>query len=262
MDSLDTSDTMNGIDRWQQYRESGDLDIRDRLIEENIALVHHIARALAPHAARGSELDELVSAGSLGLIQAVQCYDPSQGASFSTFAAIRIRGAMIDARRQDDHAPRSLRRKQRDLTVARDALTGRLGRAPRDTEVAGQLGTTVETVRQWELDARAGDLVSIDAPVQNDSDRLPPVETFLTGDDGTAVVNDLDRRERAAAVRRALETLKPQEKTVLGLYYFEELKLRQIAEVLGVTESRVSQVRTRALARLRDSMAPPQAMAG
>lgn len=253
---------MNGIDRWTEYRESGDLELRNRLVEENLALVHHLAHKLLSVGRRDDELDELLSAGSIGLIQAVESFDPRQGACFSTFAALRIRGAMIDARRREDHVSRTVRRKQRDLTVARDALTARLGRPPRETEVAGQLGTTVETVRQWELDSRAGELLSMDAPTGGDPDRLPPVEALLTDDDGTGVECAIDTRRRAAAVRAALDTLNPQEKTVLGLYYFEELKLREIADVLGVTESRISQVRTRALARLRASMAPAPALAG
>ena len=223
---------------------------RQAILEENVGLVHHVARQLAGRLSTAAELDELVSAGSIGLVQAADAFDPARGLSFSTFAVPRIRGAILDELRRQDHLSRGVRRQTRDLARARETLSASLGRVPTTRELALHMATTPETVRQWELDAESATVCSLDQPLRSDpfgaslADAVP--------DEGAVSIEDLLTREQEVSyLKEAIAALKEQERTVLALNYFEELKLSEIAEVLGVSVCRVSQIRTAALAKLR-----------
>src|SRR5258705_9523191 len=134
---------------------------REQLITQNIGLVHHVARQLASRLSTAAELDELVSAGSLGLVQAADSFDRKRGLSFSTYAVPRIRGAILDELRKQDPMTRNVRRRTRDVTRARDVLASRLNRAPTDAELSDLLDVPTETLRKWELDAEAAALSSL-----------------------------------------------------------------------------------------------------
>src|SRR6195952_4158016 len=137
--------------QWAAFA-NGDLAARDVLLTENLSLVHHVARQLERKLSNELDHDELVSAGTLGLMAAMTSFDPARGLAFSTFAVPRIRGAILDELRRQDHVPRSVRRKRRELSQARETLMRVHGRAPRDTEVAMHLGVDVETLWRWESD--------------------------------------------------------------------------------------------------------------
>src|SRR3954454_14971462 len=128
---------------------SGDDTARDVILSENLNLVHHVARQLSRSLAVEADFDELVSAGTIGLMTAVKAFDPRRGLAFSTFAVPRIRGSILDELRRQDHVPRSVRRKARDISRAREHLMRELGRMPEDPELALQLGTDVQTLRRW-----------------------------------------------------------------------------------------------------------------
>ena len=245
---------------WTAYT-AGDLAARDALLREHLSLVHHVARGLARGLAADADVDELVSAGTMGLMSALESFDLGRGLAFSTFAVPRIRGAILDELRRQDHVPRSVRRKTRSIAAARETLTTTLGRAPETSEVAAQLGVDAETLWRWQADVEGAVHLPLDrSPMERDGvATVFPAELLGNGEE---LADDrLTREEEVARLREALMCLKEQERTVLSLYYFEELKAREIAEVLGVSESRVSQIRSKALGQLRDVLAPRLATA-
>ena len=240
--------------QWTAFA-NGDLAARDALLTENLSLVHHVARQLERKLSNELDHDELVSAGTLGLMAAMSSFDASRGLAFSTFAVPRIRGAILDELRRQDHVPRSVRRKTRDISSARTALAAKLCRVPDDKEVAEALGVDVKTLWKWESDVEGAIRVPIDRPAKDTGDghSSSPLD-FLHTDPEHGVDAQLGREQEVAMLREAIMKLKEQERTVLALYYFEELKLHEIAEILGLTESRVSQIRSKALGRLRETI--------
>lgn len=228
---------------------------RDQLMLKHIRLVHHVARQVIRSTRVDAEFDELVSAGSIGLMNAIDNFDPSRGLAFSTFAAPRIRGAILDDLRRRDHVPRSIRRKQREISRARDALTTELNRAPSDEEMAHAMGIDVEKLWRWQRETEQAARISLDRPMDTASGHGATPEEVLAGHEGVEIEEDLNHEEEVRILRDEILKLRDQERIVLSLYYFEELKLHEIASVLGVTESRISQIRSKAVAHLRESLA-------
>lgn len=238
----------------------GDVDARDALLRDNLSLVHHVARQLARGLTADVDVDELVSAGTMGLMSALEAFDLGRGLAFSTFAVPRIRGAILDELRRQDHVPRSVRRKTRCLAAARESLTRQLGRSPELSEIATALGVDAETLWRWQADIEGAIHVPLDRGA-GDHDDAVVCPSDIVGNGEELTDDRLGREEDITLLREALLSLKDQERTVLSLYYFEELKAREIAEVLGVSESRISQIRSKALAQLRQVLAPLQAIA-
>ena len=227
---------------------------RDAILRQHLGLVYHVAQQLARARANDVELDDLVSAGTLGLIDAFEHFDTSRGLAFSTFAAPRIRGAMLDELRRLDRVPRSVRRKTRQIDGASMALAGVLGREPGHAELAEGLGIDLATLWRWQTERESTHVVSIDgAPGSGDSSRN--AGEWLAGETGEEIDDSITLGQEAAVLRDALLDIPEQERTVLSLYYFEELKLNDIARILEVSESRVSQIRSKAIQRLRRRLA-------
>lgn len=232
---------------------AGDSGAREALLTENLSLVHHVARQLGRRLGDKVDHDELVSSGMLGLMSAMSAFDPRRGLAFSTFAVPRIRGAILDELRRQDHVPRSVRRKTRDIESARQALAARLCRAPDDDEIAAELGVTLQTLWKWQSDVESAVRLPLDRPARTRGDAASASALdVLHTEPSEAVDEQISREEEIALLRKAILELRDQERTVLGLYYFEELKIHEIAQLLGVTDSRVSQVRSKALSRLRE----------
>jgi len=226
---------------------------RESLLHQHLGLVHHVARQLANHLSTQVELDELISAGSVGLIQAVDSFDQSRGLALSTYAVPRIRGAILDELRKQDHVPRNVRRRTRDVTRAREILARTLRRAPTEDELSTQLQVPTAMLRKWELDAEGATMCSIDQPVRAEASGATMGDTLA--DDRVMSLDDLITREQEVGqLKLAIGRLKEQERTVLALNYFEELRLQEIASVLGLSVCRISQIRTAALAKLRISL--------
>lgn len=237
---------------WDAF-SAGDASARDSLLTENLSLVHHVARQLGRRLSDEVDHDELVSAGILGLMSAMGAFDPDRGLAFSTFAVPRIRGAILDELRRQDHVPRSVRRKTRDIEAARHALAARLCRPPDDDELAGELGVSRDTLWKWQADVESAVRLPLDRPARTSSDIAPAsLHDLLHTEPSDGVDEQIGREEEIALLRKAILDLREQERTVLGLYYFEGLKIHEIAQLLGVTDSRVSQVRSKALSRLRE----------
>jgi RNA polymerase sigma factor for flagellar operon FliA len=240
---------------WQALA-SGDQSAREQLLSAHLSLVHHVARQVSRSLAATFDFDELVSAGTIGLMSALDSFDASRGLAFSTFAVPRIRGAILDELRRQDHVPRSVRRKTREISAAREALQRALGRAPEDREIAEHLNVDLETLWRWQADMEGAVHVPLDRSAgDRDGYSHAPAE-LLSGDEEDAIEAKLTFTQEVEFLRDAIFRLKEQERTVLTLYYFEELKLHEIATILELTESRVSQIRSKALAKLRSELAP------
>jgi RNA polymerase sigma factor for flagellar operon FliA len=230
-----------------------DAATRDAVLRQHLGLVFHVAQQLARARANDVELDDLVSAGTLGLIEAFENFDVSRGLAFSTFAAPRIRGAMLDELRRVDRVPRSVRWKSRQIDGAATALAATLGREPDHTELASELGIDLPTLWHWQAERESTHVVSLDRGASG-TDQTHSAGEWLAGTTGVEVDESITLAQEAAHLRDALLDLPEQERTVLSLYYFEELRLTDIARVLEVSESRVSQIRSKAIRRLRKTL--------
>jgi len=223
---------------------------RDALLTQHLGLVHHVARKLANRLSTAADLDELVGAGTVGLIQAVDSFDRGRGLSFSTYAVPRIRGAILDELRKQDHVPRNVRRRTREVSRARESLAATLRRAPTVDEMSRVLQVPTEMLRRWELDAEGAMVCSLDQPMRGEPSGVTLGDTMT--DERMASPDDvLTRDQEVEQLKTAIASLKEQERTVLALNFFEELKLQEIATVLGLSVCRISQIRTAALAKLR-----------
>lgn len=224
---------------------------RDQLILAHMPLLHHIVGRLvfdAPNADR----DDLLGFGMLGLIGAADTFDPARGLKFSTFAFPRIRGAILDELRRMDFLPRGRRERVRELDRAVAALSQRLGRAPSPEEISAEMNAPLDEIDAVMLSARSGQQVSID---EGASDELMDMLADPRSDDP---VGSAEWEEQKAGLVRAISELPSAEKTVITLYYGEELMLKDIGKIMGVTESRVSQIHTRALYRLNQFLSGNQ----
>ena len=242
---------------------NGEMDpvARDQFLTSHLGLVHHVARQLSRRLTVEFDFDELVSAGTIGLMKASESFDPDRGLAFSTFAAPRIMGAILDEVRSQDNVPRSVRRKSRDIARAREALTRGEGRAPSDRELAEELEVDLKTFWRWQSDVEGSFFVSLDQPFSDDDRRTASPSQSLPGMTGEMIENDINHFEEVEMLREAIMQLKEQERIVLSLYYFEELKLHQIGTILQLTESRVSQIHSRAIAKLRGNLSGLRAQA-
>lgn len=225
---------------------------RETLIREHVALVKYevdrVACSLPAHVDR----DDLLSAGLIGLIRAVDRYDPTRGASFATYATLLARGAILDELRRLDWAPRGLRGRYRRLEETISALRQYHGRQPTEDEIIAELNITRAEYDALLRDAATTAIVSLDALAEAAGDAHMPTTEALAGSSGdyspAAVV---DRAEMRRLMTEAVEELSEREKLVLSLYYHDEMTMLEIGMILGVTESRVCQIHTQTIARLR-----------
>ena len=249
--------TMELSPLWHAYLIDHDATARDSLLGEHLGLVHHVARQMSRTLTVDADFDELVSCGSMGLMNALESFDPSRGLAFSTFAAPRIRGAILDELRRQDHVPRSVRRKSRDIGTARESLMRTLGRAPDDRELAEELEIDLNTLWRWQSEAEGVLQISLNTTTHADADgQGSTLMELLAGEGEAEIEGRVNHEQEVDVLRDAMLNLKEQERVVLSLYYYEELKLHEIAKILGLTESRVSQIRSKALSKLRIEMAP------
>ena len=228
------------------------------LVQKHAELVRRIAHHLAARLPASVEIDDLIQAGMIGLLDAARHYDGTAGASFETYAGIRIRGAMVDELRSGDWAPRSVHRKVREATEALRSLEQERGRAVREVDVAAKLGVSVDDYRQTLADAVQCQMLSLDAPLDGEESEAWQVEDTHS----LSPAEHLQGREFKKALAEAIARLPEKEQLVLSLYYRDELNLREIGAVLNITESRVCQIHGQALLRARaqlgDWVAPPK----
>ena len=237
---------------WQQYRKSGDRALRDRLILTYAPLVKFVAGRLGSGLPAHVDEGDLVSYGLLGLIGAIERFDPDREVKFETYAIARIRGAIIDELRALDWVPRSVRARARDIERAIAELEKRLHRAPNDEEIATRLGLTQDELESTLTEISRSSIAALDElwTVSSGGDRVALIDT-IEDTQGPEPQSALAEFEMKEALGEAISRLPEREKVVVTLYYYEELTLREIGEVLGVTESRVSQLHTKAILRLK-----------
>lgn len=219
------------------------------VVERYAPLVKRIAHHLLLRMPASVQVDDLIQSGMIGLIEAARKYDVTKGASFETYAGIRIRGSMLDEVRKGDWAPRSVHRKSRKVTEAIKAVEARTGKDAKDKEIAAELDITLNAYFTILQDASGSRLFSFDDIMEGDDSAIEAAAGELPGPcDG---LQRLTFREHLAA---AIDNLPDREKLVLSLYYDEELNLKEIGEVIGVSESRVSQIHSQAALRLRSRL--------
>jgi RNA polymerase sigma factor for flagellar operon FliA len=240
---------------WLEYRRTSSKALRDRLIVTYAPLVKYVAGRLGSGLPAHVEEADLVSYGLLGLMSAIDRYDPERDIKFETYAIARIRGSIIDELRTLDWVPRSVRSRARNIERAIRELEAKLSRAPTDEEIAGRLGITTDELEDSLIDISRSSIAALDElwSTAGDGDQVSLLE-MLEDPDSANPVDSLDETEVREALADAISRLPEREKLVVTLYYYEELTLREIGEVLGVTESRVSQLHTKAILRLRSRL--------
>lgn len=223
-------------------------DRREELILEHLPQVRLIARRIQERLPENISLDDLISTGVIGLIAAIDNFDPTQNVKLKTYAEYKIRGAILDSLRGLDWAPRQKRRQSKRIEAAIAVAEQRVQRAPTEDEIAAQLEISLEEYHEWLVEIRGLNLASLDyAPGDQGKDMLH----YLSDGDGNLPSTLLERSELERLLAQGIDGIPPMERTVLGLYYHEELTLREIAQVVNLHESRISQLKSQAILRLR-----------
>ena len=236
---------------WQRYRDTGDTGLREQLILHYSPLVKYVAGRVASGMPQHVEHTDLVAYGIFGLMDAIEKFDVARGFKFQTYAITRIRGAIIDELRALDWVPRSVRRKARRIQQAIAAVEARKGSSADDDEIALELEIGVDELADWLSKVSLTNMVALDqALAGGDGERLSLVDT-LRDTRTPGPQEHVDDEAMRELLRTAIGRLGEREQKVLALYYFEGLTLRQIGEILGVTESRICQIHTKAVLSLR-----------
>jgi RNA polymerase sigma factor for flagellar operon FliA len=238
---------------WREYKRTGEQGARDRLILTYAPLVKYVAGRLGSGLPAHVDEGDLVSYGLLGLIGAIERFDIDRDIKFETYAIARIKGSIIDELRSMDWVPRSVRARARDIERTIAQLEAKLTRAPTDEEIAGRLGITEEEFQDSLLEISRTSIAALDELWTSSSHGGDPVALIDTIEDPQAAEPQaaMAHTELREALGESIARLPEREKLVVTLYYYEELTLREIGEVLGVTESRVSQLHTKAILRLK-----------
>jgi RNA polymerase sigma factor for flagellar operon FliA len=238
--------------KWDAYHHSHDPQVRQDLLNHYIPLVRNVAGRMALGFPKSVELNDLISTGMIGLIEALKNFDPERGVKFETFAVPRIRGAILDELRSLDWVPRSTRAKAREIDRSTVRLENKLGRVPTESELAADMKISPAELLAALEDVSGTTLLSLDELVYREEDnrQVPRVET-LEAPRADSVLGDIERQELRAYLINAISNLSEQEKLVIALYYYEELTLREIGEVMSISESRVSQIHTKSVGKLR-----------
>lgn len=238
-------------DAWQRFHATKDGVARDWLVVHYASLVKFVAGRLSAGLPRRVETNDLVSAGVVGLVQAIDRYAPAAGVKFESYAVPRIRGAILDSLRALDWVPRSVRARSRQVEVAIAELQNELGRPATDAEIAERLKISADELHEWLSDVASSAIGPLDH-VAMDSHAMPDASDFQRATNPDAAIESGELRR---AMREAIRKLPERERTTLLLYYEENLTFAQIGEVLDVTESRVSQIHAKAVLQMRGHLA-------
>ncbi len=235
---------------WGDFQQKGDSSARERLIEIYAPLIKYVSGRLALFMPPTVEFDDLIGYGAIGLIQAIDRFDPSRGVKFSTYALARIRGAMLDGIRKSDWFPRSLRQKERRLRGAYQKLANRLGRSPTDMEMAAELNLSIKEFQELLQETSQAAMLSFD-DVFSDQDGTEGTANTIPSPKALEPPWLVAQAEIKEVIAAAIDKLPEKERLVVSLYYYEGFTLKEIATTLEVSESRISQLHTKAILRLR-----------
>ncbi len=232
------------------YNAAGQIN-KDQLVQRFAPLVKRIAYHLMARLPSSVQVDDLIQNGMMGLLDAINRFEAGMGAQFETYAAQRVRGAMLDGLRENDWLPRSLRRDFRRIEVAIAQLEQQYGRTPGEKELADALGMDIVAYQKMLQDARGHQLISFEDMVEEGEEDF--LERHLTDDvsDPSSILEDTNLRKLLV---QSIEALPEREKLMMALYYEQDLNLREIGDIMGVTESRVCQLHSQAVARLRSRL--------
>lgn len=238
---------------WDLYNKTKSSEVREKIIIEYAPLVKLVAGRLNMYLGYTVEYDDLVGYGIFGLIDAIDKFDNEKLVKFETYASLRIRGAILDHIRKMDWIPRTLRQKQKKIDVAVKAIEAEKGRNATDAEVAENLGITEEELISWQSQMKVTNLISLNEYMDTENEsgfgiEIPDRKQFAQPE------KILEENEMKKMLSEALELLTEKEKKVVLLYYYEDLTLKEISEILQVSESRVSQLHTRALQKMKQKM--------
>ncbi|MGN1179852.1 MAG: FliA/WhiG family RNA polymerase sigma factor [Suilimivivens sp.] len=236
---------------WDDYARNKSPEIREKIILEYAPLVKLVAGRLSMYLGYNVEYDDLVGYGVFGLIDAIDKYDTMKAVKFETYASLRIRGAILDQIRKMDWIPRTIRQKQKKIETAMKEIEATKGRAATDEEIAKSLGISEDEYLTWQSQMKITGVVSLDEFMEAGSE-VPSLQSTQHRFDGPEEV--IEKGEMKKVLSQALELLTEKEKKVILLYYYEDLTLKEISNVLEVSESRVSQLHTRALQKLKSKM--------
>ncbi len=240
---------------WKKYRKTKDPAIRDHLIKKYAPLVKYVAGKVAVGMPHNVEFDDLVGYGVFGLFDAIDKFDPEKHVKFKTYAVTRLRGSIFDELRSIDWVPRSVRQKSREIEETIVSVESQLGRAASDKEIADAMHVSVEEFQDMMMKVSGTSIMSINDVWHggDDSDKISIVESIESPSSLNPDVI-VEKDEIKKVIVQAIQDLPEKEKKVLVLYYYEDLTLKEIGEVLAVTESRVSQLHTKAIMRLRTKL--------
>ena len=236
---------------WQEYMQTGKSEIREQLIAEYAQLVKLVAGRLSMYLGYNVEYDDLVGYGIFGLIDAIDKFDYSKNVKFESYASLRIRGAILDQIRKMDWLPRSIRQKQKKIDAAMSKIETEKVHVATDEEIAEELEITVDELNSWQGQTKASNLISLDEYTETGSEAKIESVTNTHFDQPEEV---MEKEELKIKLTEAINSLTEKERNVITLYYYEEMTLKEISLVLNVSESRVSQLHTKALGRMRKTL--------
>ncbi|HEY3418757.1 MAG TPA: FliA/WhiG family RNA polymerase sigma factor [Armatimonadota bacterium] len=243
------------VELWTAYREAPNLNVRRQLIEQYAPLAKYVVDRLNLQPSGGISYDDLIGQAIVGLIEAIDRFDPSRGVKFNTFAYYRIRGAVMDMLRELDWMPRSLRAKGNGIVAVIARLESELGRTPTDEEVAAAMGISVQQFDELAQEVGGQALVSLDETTEQlNGDNDIALGDTIADDRAVSPEGDLEKKDQREVLAEAIDELPENERLVVSLYYHDGLTLKEIGKVLGVTESRVCQLHSKAILRLRGMM--------
>lgn len=243
---------MKDMDKiWQEYKKNKDSELKNEIIVEYAQLVKYVASRMSLMVGQYVDFDDLVGFGVFGLIDAVDKFDYDKGYKFETYASLRIRGSIIDNIRKLDWVPRSIRQISKDVEKAFSSLETKLGREPSDKELADELGVSEDDAREMIKKASVSSLISLDEYSEQNNGKVNLKEGYKSLSSPEV---ELNKKEVKDMLIEALESLKEKEKIVINLYYFDELTLKEISKILEVSESRVSQIHSKAILKLNKKL--------
>ncbi len=227
----------------------------EQVILEYSPMIKYVANRIALRLPSHIEVDDLISVGVMGLIDAIEKYDPTRGAKFKTYAEFRVRGSILDELRSLDWVPRSIRQKAANVDAVSHKLQARFGRPPEDEEVAAEMGVSLEQFFTTLNETKSMPLISLeDLGIAKESGERRSLLECLAGKSDVDPQTQLRLTELKSIIAKAIDSLPEKERLMISLYYYEELTMREIGEVLGITESRVSQIHSKAVFRLRTKL--------
>ena len=236
---------------WKSYQKDPSPELREQIILEYAPLVKVVAGRLSMYLGYNVEYDDLVGYGIFGLIDAIDKYDAGKDVKFETYASLRIRGSILDQIRKMDWIPRAVRQKQKKLDEAVKQVEMRTGKNASDEEIAVEIGISEDELAVWQSQLKVTNIVSLNEYVEQGSE---PVMDARNNSHFIQPEEQIQEDELKKVLKDTLELLTEKERKVIELYYYEELTLKEISKVLGVTESRISQLHTKALLKMRRKM--------